>query len=182
MKGFTLLEVLIATGIMAILAISLFAVMEVGRGSWYTGDVSAELRQEIIKAFMTMERELKETRAASAQLSLNYENSANVLSFRVPEDSADLDDTVLDVVGHVEWSDNITYALNGSGQIIRTHLGVTTILANNITNLLFSRVSPPPPDPELPLNILEIYITAGRMSPLGRQIQETGQINIKMRN
>ena len=172
MKGFTLVEILVSTVILTILILAAFQVMETGRSSWFTGDVSVQLRQEIIKTFMRMERELKETRAS--QISLGSGASSSSLTFRIPQDNNG-DGTILDAFGNVEWSGNITYAVNGSNQITRTASGLTTIIANNVINLQFTR-------PISPVNILRIDITVQKTSALGRIMQDTGQIMIKMRN
>jgi len=172
MKGFSLVEILVSVSILLILIFALFAVMEVGRNSWFTGDTSVQLRQEIIKAFMTMERELKETRPA--QISLTAGSSGSSLTFKIPQDNNG-DGTILDSLGNVEWSGDITYALDGSGQIIRTASGATVILTQDITSLQFTRPSSPP-------DILQIDITAQKASDQGRQMQDSGQLIVKMRN
>ena len=136
------------------------------------GDVVVELRQEIIKTFMRMESELKETRPA--QISLGSGTSGSSLTFKIPQDNNG-DGTILDASGNIEWSGNITYALNGANQITRTASGLTSILANNVVSLQFTR-------PTSPVNILQIDITVRKTSVLGTQLQDTGQIMIKMRN
>ncbi len=172
MKGFTLIEIIFAVGIFLLLILAIFAVMDVGGGAWFTGDVSVQLRQEIIRAFMTMEKELKVTRPS--QISLTSGSSSSSFTFKMPHDNNN-DGTVLDSFGNVEWSDNITYALNGANTITRTASGTTSVLAHNIVNLQFSR-------PLSPVNLLQIDITARKVSATGRTARDTGQITIKMRN
>jgi len=172
MKGFTLIEVMVGVVILLLLILAAFAVMDVGRGAWFTGDVSVALRQEVIKAFARMERELNGTRPA--QISLRIGTSSPSLTFEIPQD-INGDGTILDAQGNVEWSGNIVYALNGSNQITRTASGKTSVLANNIVNLQFSR-------PASPVNLLQIDITAQKVSSTGRTVQDAGQIIIKMRN
>jgi prepilin-type N-terminal cleavage/methylation domain-containing protein len=172
MKGFTLVEILISTIILTILILAAFQIMEVDRSSWFSADVSVQLRQEIIKAYMKMERELRQTRPA--QINLGSGSSASSITFRIPQDNNG-DGTILDGAGNIEWSGNITYALNGSNQIIRTASGVTTIIANNVINLRFTR-------PISPVNILEIDTVVQRTSATGKPMQDTGQLILKMRN
>jgi prepilin-type N-terminal cleavage/methylation domain-containing protein len=172
MKGFTLVEILVAVSIFLILVLAVFAVMDVGRGAWITGNASVELRQEIIKAFMRMESELKETRPAQIDLPIDSSNPS--LTFRVPQDN-DGDLTILNSAGNVEWSGNITYALNAFNQITRTASGVTTIIANNILALVFTR-------PASPDDLLQIDINAQKVSATGKVTRDSGQITIKMRN
>ena len=92
----------------------------------------------------------------------------------MPNDN-DGDGDVLDASGNIEWSGNITYALNVNSQITRTASGVVSVLANNIVSLRFTR-------PVTPIDILQVDITSRKTSATRRQIQETGQIEIKMRN
>jgi prepilin-type N-terminal cleavage/methylation domain-containing protein len=172
MKGFTLIEIIFAVSIFLMLMIAVFAVMGVGRGAWFTGDMSVALRQEMLKTFMRMEQELKETRPS--QINLPAGATSASLTFKVPKDN-DLDGTVLDSLARVEWSGNIVYALNGAKQITRTANAATTVLANNILSLQFSR-------PASPLNLLQVDITAQKKASTGRTTQDSEQILIKMRN
>lgn len=172
MKGFTLLETLISCVILNVLVFTIFQTMYIGRESWATGGVTLELRQEIIKTFIKMEKELKETRSAETNLASGASSAS--LTFKIPQDNNG-DGTILDTSANVEWSPNITYARNGDNQITRTDSLGTTVLANNISNLEFSR-------PISPVNILQIDLTVNKTSATGRQFVDSGQIKIKMRN
>jgi len=172
MKGFTLTEILVSLSIFVILVFAIFAVMGIGRGAWFTGNISVELRQEIIRAFRAMDKELRETRPA--QISLAIASSSATLTFTIPQDN-DGDGTILDSLGNIEWSGDIIYALSDAGEITRTRAGTTTVLARNITNLQFSR-------PTTPVDLLQIDVSAQKTSVVGRQMQDAGQTIIKMRN
>jgi prepilin-type N-terminal cleavage/methylation domain-containing protein len=172
MKGFTLLEILVALSIFTLLILTIFGVMDLGRASWFTGSTVVDVHQEIIKSFMTMEKELRNTRPA--EVSLTSGTSSASITFKIPQDT-DGDGDALDASGRIEWSGNITYALNSSGQITRTASGAVSILANNIVSLQFTR-------PVASVDIIQIDITAAKTSLTRRQFQETGQIIIKMRN
>jgi len=172
MKGFTITEFLIAICIFLVLVLSLFQALDISRSLWFNDEVSVELRREIIKAFTNMERELKETRPALT--SLTSGTSSATLTFCIPQDN-DGDGTILNSFGDIEWSPQITYALNGSHQITRTVSGNTAIMANNVSALLFTR-------PLSPVDIVQIDITATKNTAFGRQIQDVGQITIEMRN
>ena len=171
-KGFTLLEMLVAVAIFLIAILALFAIMDMGRSSWFTGDTSAQLRQEVIRALTVMEKEIKETRPAQVSLTAGA-NSAS-LKFKIPHDN-DGNGTVLDASGNIEWSAEITYALNGAGEITRTSSGTTTILAHNIVNLQFVR-------PLSPVNILQIDIAARKSTVMGKVMQDLDRAIVKMRN
>jgi len=173
MKGFTLMEVIFAVAIFLILVLAIFAVMNVGIGAWFSSDVSVQLRQEIIKAFTKMEKELKETRPA--QISLTIGSSSPSLTFKIPQRDA-FNHIILDSSGSIVWSNNsIAYALNGANEITRTAQGVTSVLARNVVNLQFTR-------PTSPVNLLQIDITARKVSAARRTVQDSGQIMTKMRN
>ena len=174
-KGFTLVEIMIASSIFMILLASVFAVMNAGKSSWFTGGTVVELRQEIAKAFMVMEKELRETCPNSNCTNFEEGDSGSSIGFKLPQDK-DHDGTILDSLGDVEYSNNMTtYALNGANQITKTISGKTTVLANNITSLQFNR-------PEGSVNLLYVTITAQKKSPTGRTMQDSGEIVIKMRN
>lgn len=149
-----------------------FQLLDVGRSSWFTSDVSVELRQDIIRAFASMEKDLRKTRPS--QINLGVGSTSNSLTFKIPAD-VDGNGTVLNSSGALEWSSNITYSLNSAHRIVRTSTASTKILAHNIAVLEFTR-------PVSPLNLLQIDITAEKRSPSGEQLQDTGQIIIKMRN
>jgi len=172
MKAFTLIELLFVSIIFTLLIIGVFQVMDVGRGAWFTGDAAIELRQEIIKTFMKMERELKETRPA--QISLGSGTQGASLTFKIPQD-IDGDGTILDSSGNIEWSANIVYALNGSNQITRTTSGATTIISNDVTALLFTR-------PSTPVDILQIDVSVSKATATNKILQDSGEISVKMRN
>jgi prepilin-type N-terminal cleavage/methylation domain-containing protein len=173
MKGLSLIEVLVSVSIFLILVAAVFLVMNIGSGAWFSGGTAAELRQQIIRAFMVMEKELKETSPAHCGLSSG--TSSYSLVFELPED-VDQDGTILDSSGFVEFSGNsTTYALDGAGRITRTLSGVTTILANDINSLEFTR-------PDTPIDAIEIDITAEKKAGNGRVVQESGHIQVKMRN
>ncbi|MBM3243633.1 MAG: hypothetical protein FJZ12_02195 [Candidatus Omnitrophica bacterium] len=185
-RGLTIIEVLISAVIISLLIFAAFTVLEVGRGSWFSADIRTELRKEIIRAFMAMERELRETRPVSggpsARINLNYGEASNSISFQIPQD-INGDGRVIDALGELEWSGNIIYARNGNNQIIRTASnGTASVLAatRNITGLEFSRFRAPPDD--LPNDLLIINITAQGPSATGMVATERGQLIVRMRN
>lgn len=172
-KGFTLLEVLLASAIFSILIIIAFMIMKICSDTWFTGGDRAQLRKEITRAFMAMERELTET--APAQVSLASGASGDTITFKIPHDN-DNDGSIITSAGAIEWSGDIVYALNGSNQIMRTYSGITTVLARNISSLQFTR-------PEASPKLIQVDITGRIVSVAGKKvIQDSGQSIIKMRN
>lgn len=172
MRGFTVIEIIVAVSIALLLVAVGLSITIASREAWFTSDASVSMRQEIMKAFMQMEKELKETRPA--QTNLNVGGASASISFKIPQDN-DLDGTILNAGGNVEWSGDIAYGLNADGQITRTDAGGTTVLANNITALQFTR---PASDPKL----LRIDVTAQKLTIAQRTMQDTEQLIIKMRN
>lgn len=173
-SGFTFVEIILAVSIFLALIVSLYGVMDTGRVSWFRASTAVELRQEIMRALTRMESELKEVQPGL--ISLASGDTSSSLIFRLPQD-IDNDGTILNAAsGQIEWSGNITYALNGSNEITRIVQGdPSSIIARDILVLEFTR-------PVGQDRILEISITARKTSALGNTVQDTGQIEVKMRN
>ncbi|MFH0856213.1 MAG: prepilin-type N-terminal cleavage/methylation domain-containing protein [Candidatus Omnitrophota bacterium] len=168
--GFTLVEVLVTSVILAVLVTALFLVLNLGQSSWTNADTGIQLRQEIARALMFMSQELKQTSAAKIDLTLN--SSAGSISFRIPQDP-DGDGYVVDASGNIDWSPEINYSLNSSGQVLREYGGVTSIIANNISSLAFTRILS---------EVLQIDLTASRVSNTGVTLRDADQIIVKLRN
>ncbi len=172
MKGFTIVEALVSTTILLILVLVGFSMLDIGKGAWFTGSQESDLSEDLNRAMLVMGKELKNTRPS--QISLGAGSTSSSLTFRLPQDN-NSDGTNLDASGSVEWSTPIVYALNGSRQITRTYAGQSRILANNVSSLLFSRSA-------TELNLLNIDVTVSKSSQIGRTLQQSAQITIKMRN
>jgi len=171
MRGFTLVEIMVTSVILAILIVTLFLVLSIGQRSWLSADVSIHLRQEIARSIIVMGQELNETSPAKINLTLNI--PANSITFKIPQD-LNGDGDIVTTAGNIEWSPNITYSLNASNQIQRVVSGgATTIIANNITGLQFTRTQN---------EVIQINITAGKVSDIGKIVQDTGEVIIKLRN
>ena len=168
MKGLTLVEVLVTSVVLAILIVALFLVLNIGQRSWIQGDTNIQLQQEIARGLTVMAKELKETAPKKVRI------AASTITFNVPQD-LNGDGNVVDVDGYIEWSPDIIYSLNGSNQITRTFNGATSIIANNISVLQFSFVQ----DEDA---VIQVNVTASKISNAGRLVQDTGQTIIKVRN
>jgi len=171
MRGFTLVEVLVTAVILAIFIVSLFLVLSIGQRSWISADADISLRQEIARALIVMGRELKETRPSKINITVG--NSSPSITFNIPLDPNN-DGNVLDVLGNIIWSPNVTYSLNGSNQIIRTIAGgASAIIANSITGLQFNRTED---------DVIQVNVLASKISSSGKLVQDSDQIVLKMRN
>ena len=65
--------------------------------------------------------------------------------------------------------------MNNSGQLTRTYAGTSKILASEISLLQFSR-------PATSMDLLDIDITASNTSEVGRALQQSAHLTVKMRN
>lgn len=171
MRGFTLVEIMVTSVILAVLIVALFLVLSIGQSSWLNADVSIQLRQEIARAIIVMGQELNETSPAKINITLN--NPGSSIIFKVPQD-LNGDGYVVTAAGDLEWSPSIAYSLNASGQIQRAVSGgATTIIANNITALQFTRIQN---------DVVRINLVASKASNTGRLAQDSGEIVVKLRN
>lgn len=171
MRGFTLIEIMVTSVVLAILVVALFLVLSIGQRSWLNADASIQLRQELARAIVVMSQELNETSPAKINLTLN--NPASSITFKIPQD-LNGDGSIVTATGDIEWSQNITYSLNAANRIQRqASAGAATIIANNISGLQFIRTQN---------DIVQINLTAGKVSDTGRLIQDTGEIVVKLRN
>jgi len=170
MKGFTLIEILVASLIMSIIMGALFASLSIGQNSWFNGDAVIELRDQTIRSIMTMDKELSATRPSKINLAIGA--TSNTITFYLPQDNNG-DDSIVDSAGDIEWSEAVTYLLNDSNQIIRSSGGTNKVIGISINTLLFTRTEN---------RIMQVDITAQKTALSKRQIQDMEQAIIKIRN
>ena len=171
MKGMTLAEVLVSMLIFSSIVAAIGLTVVTGKNSLFTSDTPTQLRQNVLFSIMSLSRELRETTPSRTNLAAGA--SSGSIALQVPFDN-NADGIVVDTLGNIEWSTNITYALNGSGQLTRTQGGATSIISPNIAALQFSR----------PLGedrIIQIDITAQKTTGAGSW-QDSEQARLKMRN
>jgi len=171
-KGLTLLEVMVTILIFSLIITPIFSVLTQGRISFYTGNTRLEVQQEIRKAIMWMNKELRQSSSSKILNVLPDGNYYNTITFEIPQDS-DGDGDVIDSFGSIEWSDDISYSLI-NGQVIRNATdGKPPILANNINFLGFRRQTP---------EILEITLQAKKKALLGPEITANITTQVSLRN
>jgi hypothetical protein len=177
-SGFSLTEALVATCIFLILVNMAFITLNTGVNSWLTGGTAVEVRSEIIKAFMVMEKDLKKTTSSGTSvcaLDLDSDSTDTSISFPLPAVSNSTG-AILDSLGAINWAECITYELNSSGEILRkTASGGEVVIARQINSLQFTR-------PEGSANLIQVDITAQKTDNHGRVVSDSGQITVKMRN
>lgn len=171
MRGLTLVEILVAILIFSILMIAVGLTVVAGKNSLFISDTPTELRQNVLFSIISLSRELRKTTPSKTNLAAGA--NSNSITFQVPFDNTG-DGIVVDTVGNIEWSSNITYALNGLNQLIRTQGVITTVISPNIAALQFSR-------PAGEDRIIQVDITAQKANGTGNW-QDTEQVILKMRN
>ncbi len=133
-RGFTLIELMIVTGILSIIVVAIFAVLEMGRKSWYLGTDKIEVQQNARLAVDYMVKELRQ-----AKIILTGTES---IRFNLPAGASG---------GSTLWgTDEIEYLrdtgdLNSDGetnQILRRIIDSSDapkVIANNITSVQFTQ-------------------------------------------
>lgn len=173
MKGFTFIEALVSAVIFSLIFGVIFSTMNQGLVSWRIADVNIEVQQDLRRALMAMERQLRQTRSSQVSIAANDIYYATI-TFKVPQDT-DGDGDAIDASGNIEWSGNITYSLNADSQLVRTDALGNMALANNITNLQFRRLSGNPA-------VIQMALTAQKTTVSGRTASASADLQVRMRN
>lgn len=190
-KGFTLVEVAIASGIAVGMSLTCAYVLRTEARGWQSSESEISDSFELRRGLSSMARELTKSSGSQLEVLINGAwtampangNPYTALQFRVPEDSADANATVLDAAGNVEWSANpIIYdtalMAGGSTALVRTQTGaaVTPLtLAYSVTAVTFTR--PVPPDD----SVVIISLTVRRGAAYGNQAS-TLSTRVRLRN
>lgn len=173
-KGLTLIEVLVALVIFSIIAMGIGYAVVAGKSALFVSDIPTQLRQDVLFALLPMVRELRQT--APARINLMEGATSSSVTFKIPHDNSLPPDGVpVDTIGNIEWGQDITYARDGAGQLIRTYAGTTKVVASHITALQFSR-------PAGNDAIIQIDVTVQKAGGQGNLYQDTEQAIVKMRN
>ena len=154
-NGFTLIEVLVAMGIMGFICMGIYAVLSMGSKTYNTEVGLIDLQQEMRRAADAMTREMRG--ASKSNITVNSSN----VTFNT------MDDT------------NISYYLSGS-KIYRNNGTTPSVLASSITGITFSPSPFVATDP-----IVTININGSRnVTILGRprMINSTYQQKVRLRN
>ena len=125
-EGFTLVEVMIAAGVLGIMTMSIFILLPGWQRSWNINQVQMDVQFQARRAMSTMARELTQT--SPGQVAINV--AGNVITFRLPNNNY--------AAGAFTWNDQIQYSLV-AGQLLRTNLNTAAVevLASYINGLGF---------------------------------------------
>ena len=182
-RGFTLVEMLVVSVVVAGMCLTFAAVIRMGLRTWQSKENQMTVSFELRRGIHAMARELEQTR--SDQLEVpglgampadgNFYSSVR---FRVPEDM-DGDGTVIDGSGVLEWSPNqVVYALGGAAgqEVQRTQGAAVSTLANGVTALQFRRLAANP-------SVVEMSVTAQRGTTNGGFLNQASlSTRIRLRN
>jgi len=173
LAGWTLAEVIVAAVLASFLIGGFFFVLVMGQSSWSNGDARSRLRKDIMRAMNKMKGELENTRPVKVATPTSGTASTSAI-FSIP--STDTSGIQLNSQNQIIWlTPTVTYSLNASHQIIRTYNSVTSVLADNITSLLFTR-------PSGQDQLIQIDMTAEMTSASGDPVSDTEEAIIRMRN
>ena len=179
-RGFSLIELLLVSGMTAGMCLVLATGLRMGYCSWQVGENSMTVSFELRRGLDAMSRELAQTQVALLKVpgvgpmpaDGNFYNS---VQFQIPQD-VDGNGTVLNAAGALEWSPStITYSLGG-GHLQRTQGGTVSVLAHGVTALQFRRLAANP-------SIVEMSMTVQKGNvPGGFVLQAVRSTRIRLRN
>lgn len=181
-RGFSLVEMMIASAIVMGICLALIAVIRMNHRSWQTRENSMTISFELRRGVDAMTRELSQTQQQWLELAGGGAFPADgvvrsSIQFRMPQDN-DGDGTVLDAAGATEWSAPIVYSLGGldGRQIVRAQGGNNRVLAHGVTALSFRRAAAFP-------SMVEMGLTVERGNASGGFLQQVNHgTRIRVRN
>lgn len=185
-SGVTLVEMLIATGILAVALGTFYSIELSGTQMWENARLSADLQAQARNAMSFMVSELRNaTRTSSKNPSPNLvipsePNNKNI-EFYLPEDKDD-NGFITDSNGVVEWatSNKIHYQyIPGQKTLRRLEKGVHKILAQDVTDVQFIDAAI---DPVLAITELKIILTVSKLTERKRNISFTLTSIVRLRN
>jgi len=166
--AFSLAEMAVAVFLFMILIAGIYTTGVVSEAFWHTSKTRVSLQQEVRKGMEWMIHELRE--AGDTSITDVPADGAwyNSITFKVPAGVS---------AGTTVWSDAIVFELGGTDgtDLHRTQTTVTKILARNIQNVQFRRLSTTP-------QILEIIVSAQKSTPRGETINYQLDFGVKLRN
>jgi len=186
--GFTLAEVLVATGIFAMIAGIMLSFLVQGSNLWQLITNQSDLRSAARNAMNYMTQELrKSTRTSSdipsPNLSIPSKPNNHSVDFYLPKDSdTDHNDLIINDTGATEWdkSNKIQYQyVPGLKRLRRLEKGNQFIIANGVTLIEFEDNSI---NSALYNNELKIVLTLERPMPQNKTVSVTLTSIVKLRN
>ena len=160
-RGFTILELLVATAIMAGMSGVFLATLRMNQQSWETSQSYLTVSGELRRGINEMSQELASSRLDQIGGVPADGVWYDEITFAVPED-LDGDGTVLDASGDMEWSNPITYSTVAEQALREQDGSDDRVMANGVQVLEFKR------EPGALLEeIIEIRMTVERAADTG---------------
>lgn len=197
-KSFTLVEVLIATGILSLVTGAIMAVMMTGLSSWQVGEAKTQGQQDARRAMQAMTQELRLSNSGHIQIMNEYGSVIDTgtgisVRFQVPLYDKINQKIDLDTDGYKKWGAGsslnywICYKLDteNPSQLKRVILNtnktevtnISSVLANNVQSLNFIGL---PNNTYSPTSVQVILVTTNISS--GKSINSTLTSRVWLRN
>ncbi len=185
-RGFTLIEVLVASSIFVVVLGMIYSSYRAGLDLWENAESTTDLESQARQAMTFMVSELRNATRTSTQ---NPSPNANITSgpnlkqidFVLPED-ANGDGYITDSNGAIEWDTNthIQYKfIPGQHYLRRQEPGQQRVLAYNVSDVQFFDITS---DATLALNEIKIVLTLSKTTPRGHTLTFTLTSVVKLRN
>ncbi len=179
--GFTLMEILVVTGISALLMSLAVTLLLSSQRVWLQGAGEAVVSTELRKAFDRMSRELSNSPVDQIQSPPADGRWYTSILFRIPQDQNG-DGSVLNANGNIaEWSTWVRYlrgGTNGNNLIRRLSTAPTyteDLIGYHVTDVEFRRQAATP-------DMVEIQVTAAASLDGRRTVSQSMSSRVKLRN
>ena len=174
--GFVLAEFIMVVLIFSMIMGAIFGVLTVGRQSWHTASIRAELQQEARRAMDWMVREIRQSGLDYAPqfpgqaIGLADDGLVhNTITFRMSQGWDNVNDWI-------DWGNQTQYSIGGlnNQQLLRSEGVQVMVLANNVVGLEFRRQPGSP--------VVEIGLQVQKVGAPGRTLQWSLNSQVVVRN
>lgn len=161
LRSFTLVELMVTVLILTIILTAMLSILVAGNRLWQTDSVLGEIQAEARNGIDFMTKELYGAKIVAPDIGLSADN----ISFQLPQDI---------VSGEIIWSSLVQYAVNASGQLIRSQPDENDkIIAKNVSLVLFNYIES---------DALIINLTLQKDTVFHRPINFTVSAQVTLRN
>lgn len=182
--GFTLVEVVVASGILTSIALMAGLWLMGSTDLWSTSTTLTQVQTDVQQAVNRMTSELRGgTRSGAPNppgVSIPAAPGNTSITFSLPAD-IDGDGLIIDAAGATEWDPTrIQYTYDVPSRQLRRVQGAQTIVfANDVSSAAFNDITT---DPTLQINEVRITLTIQRTTPQRRTLTATSTEIVKTRN